>query len=198
MAVLCVFGDSTGLGVWDSEKGGWANRLWLFLGEIFDIDFYNLSICGGTTNTILVRFETEARIRKADMFIFQSGGNDAACDGKGNYQVAPDQFKNNTEEIIKRAKKITEKIIFIGSEIVDEQKTNPAPWGETYYMNENIKKYNEIMKKVCSRQNVLFLDTFDLLNNNDLDDGLHPNVEGHRKMFEKIKNFIIENKFIEL
>jgi lysophospholipase L1-like esterase len=35
-----------------------------------------------------------------------------------------------------------------------------------------------------------------LLNNEDFDDGLHPNTEGHQKIFEKVKNFLVENGWI--
>jgi len=34
---------------------------------------------------------------------------------------------------------------------------------------------------------------YDLLQDEDLDDGLHPNAQGHKKMFERIKGFLIEN-----
>jgi lysophospholipase L1-like esterase len=34
----------------------------------------------------------------------------------------------------------------------------------------------------------------DLLSNDDLYDGLHPNSEGHRKMFERIKDNLVKNK----
>ena len=37
---------------------------------------------------------------------------------------------------------------------------------------------------------------FDLLEVDDLPDGLHPNTEGHKKMFERIKDFLVENKLI--
>ena len=72
MATLCVFGDSTAYGAWDLEKGGWVNRLWLFLAKNKDDDLYNLSISGGTTETILARFENEAKVRQADAIIFQN------------------------------------------------------------------------------------------------------------------------------
>jgi lysophospholipase L1-like esterase len=83
--LICVFGDSTAWGAWDLEKGGWVNRLWFHLAKNNDehyCELYNLSISGGTTYTILDRFESEAKIRNADALIFQSGGNDAAILGK--------------------------------------------------------------------------------------------------------------------
>lgn len=198
MATICVFGDSTAWGAWDLGKGGWVNRLWLFLAEKDqNAELYNLSISGGTTETILARFENEAKSREADTLIFQTGGNDAAYEHKeGNHLVSPDKFKTNISEIITRAEKITNKVVFIGFENVDETKTKPVPWRDIYYTNENIKEYNEIMKKVCAEQKVLFLNVFGLLSNSDLDDGVHPNAEGHKKIFEKVKDFLAQNQLI--
>ena len=68
---VCVFGDSTAWGAWDTEKGGWVNRLWLSLAhgsEANDyFELYNLSISGGTTETILERFEKEALNRSQEL-----------------------------------------------------------------------------------------------------------------------------------
>jgi lysophospholipase L1-like esterase len=203
MERICIFGDSTSWGAWDCEKGGWVNRLWLFAGERFlskqadFLEFLNLSISGGTSKTILDRFENEFKIREAEAIIFQTGNNDSAFLKEiGNYWIKPDQFKVNIEEIIKRAKKITANIIFISAEKMDETKTKPVPWDDVYYVNESIKKYNDIMQEICLRENVLFIDIFDLLDNNDLEDGVHPNTQGHIKIFEKVKDFLIEQKWI--
>ena len=201
MSRILIFGDSTAWGAWDLERGGWVNRLWLFLAENGEreTDIYNLSISGGTTETILARFETEAKTREADVLIFQSGGNDAAYEHKeGNYQVPLDKFRANIEKIIRRAKKITDKIVFIGFKNVDEMRTKPVPWIDIYYTNENIGKYNKIMKDVCDKQNIPFLDIFGLLTNEDLDDGLHPNSRGHQKIFESVRDFLIQNKIIKI
>ncbi len=155
MSKICVFGDSTAWGAVDLEKGGWVQRLWFTLAENFrehKIELYNLSVSGGTTETILNRFEIEAKNREADVLIFQSGGNDAARRGEGGeYGVPLDKFEQNIEEIIQKARKITDKIIFIGFKNIDEEKTTPVSWEDIYYTNENIKKYKEVMKKVCEK-----------------------------------------------
>lgn len=196
---ICIFGDSTAWGAWDLEKGGWANRLWLHVAKREGDDYveiYNCSISSGTTETILERFESEAKIRTADAIIFQTGGNDAAYEKTpGNYLVAPDEFKSNLEKIIKRAKNITENIIFMDLKNCDESKTMPVPWADVYYTNGNILKYGEIMKGVCKENNILFLDP-GLLNNDDFDDGLHPNASGHEKIFVKVKDFLTANNWI--
>lgn len=197
---ICVFGDSTAWGAWDLEKGGWATRLWFHLAKREGNDYvelYNLSVSGGTTKTILARFESEAKIREADALIFETGGNDAYEIGKeGPNQIPPEKFRANLEEIIKRAKKITKNIMFIGFNYADESKTTPVSWKDIYYKNENTKKYNAIMKEACAKNSVLFLDIFGLLSNEDLEDGLHPNAQGHEKIFTKVRDFLSENKWI--
>lgn len=199
MESICVFGDSTAWGAWDTEKGGWVNRLWLDVGKREGdnyVEIYNCSVSGGTTETVLGRFENEAKIRNADAIIFQTGGNDAAYEHTpGNFLVTPDKFKENLEEIIKRARNITQNIIFIDYKNFDESKTMPVPWIDIYYTNENTKKYNEIMKEVCRENNIPLLD-LKPLNNDDFEDGLHPNAQGHEKIFKQVKEFLTENKWI--
>ena len=198
---ICIFGDSTAWGAWDMEKGGWVNRLWLYVGKRDDnknyVEIYNQSVSGGTTETILARFESEAKIREVDALIFQSGANDSYLKGKdGSNQISPDKFKQNLEEIIRRSKNITENIIFIGFKNVDESKTTPVAWKDIYYVNTEIKKYNEIMESVCKENNVKYLNIFGLLNKEDFEDGLHPNSVGHEKIFNKVKDFLIEERWI--
>lgn len=194
---ICIFGDSTAWGAWDMEKGGWVSRLWFYVAKRDEdyVEIYNQSISGGTTETILERFENEAKIRGADAIIFQTGGNDASYDKLGNFMVHPEKFRNNLEEIIKRAKKITDKIVLMDLKNCDESKTTPVPWIPIYYTNENIEKYSKIMEDVCRENKIPFLDV-GLLDNNDFDDGLHPNSEGHRKIFEKVKDFLTESNWI--
>lgn len=196
---ICVFGDSTAWGAWDLEKGGWVNRLWFHVakraGDNY-VEIYNQSISGGTTDTILNRFESETKIRNADAIIFQTGGNDASYKHTpGNYLVPPEKFKANLEEIIRRARKITENIVFMDLKNCDESKTMPVPWIDIYYTNENIQKYSKLMEDVCRENKVLFLD-IGLLSNEDFDDGLHPNAAGHEKIFVQVRDFMTTNKWI--
>lgn len=196
---ICIFGDSTAWGAWDMEKGGWVNRLWQYVG-IRDEDYveiYNLSISGGTTETILKRFEAEAKIREADGLIFQSGGNDSYLKGKnGPNKIPIGQFEKNLEEIIKRAKVITKNIIFIGFKNVDESKTSPVSWKDIYYLNSEIEKYDDAMKAVCLKNGVMYLDIFGIIENKDFEDGLHPNAAGHEKIFQQVKNFLEKEGWI--
>ena len=196
---ICIFGDSTAWGAWDMEKGGWVNRLWFYVAKREEeyVEIYNQSISGGTTEMILKRFENEAKIRNTDALIFQTGGNDAAYtkNDPNNFVIQADTFRENISKIITRAKKITDKIIFMSLRNCDESRTMPVFWADFYYTNERIEEYNKIMKEICRRNDILFLDV-GMLSNEDFDDGLHPNSEGHRKIFEKVKDFLEERKWI--
>ena len=196
---ICIFGDSMAWGAWDMERGGWVNRLWFDVvkreGDDY-VEVYNCSISDGTTDTILERFESETKIRNADALIFQTGGNDASYErAPGNYLVSPKNFKTNLEEIINRAKKITNNIIFMDLKNCDESKTMPVSWIDIYYTNENIQKYSRITEEVCREQGVAFLDIA-FLDNQDFDDSLHPNARGHEKIFNQVRDFLIEKWWI--
>jgi lysophospholipase L1-like esterase len=196
---ICVFGNSTAWGAWDKEKGGWVNRLWLYSAEKNpDLEIYNLSISGGTTKTINERFEGEASARKADALIFQAGGNDAAFDTDSSLSQIPlEEFERNVRAIIEAAKRMPPPhILFMGFHTCDETKTTPVSWCNLSYTRERIETYNKTMERVCNEMSVQFLDTFDLLENNDLEDGLHPNARGHEKIFKRVRNELVRLEWI--
>ena len=77
---------------------------------------------------------------------------------------------------------------------VEESKVMPILWRqEIYYSNDVIEQYNMIIKKCC-RAAIPFLEFEDMLSFKDLDYGLHSNSKRHKKMFEKIKQFLIDKK----
>jgi lysophospholipase L1-like esterase len=195
---ICIFGDSTAWGAWDMEKGGWINRMWLHTGNRDKdyVEIYNLSISGGTTDTILTRFENEAKIRNADALIFQSGGNDAAFKSTSDdCLVSPKKFQENLEEIISKAKAITENIVFMDLKNCDESKTTPVSWIDLHYTNENMQKYSKIMEGVCQQNNINFL-KLGSLENEDFEDGLHPNASGHEKIFINVRDSLTNQGWI--
>lgn len=206
MATILVFGDSIVWGAADSEGGGWVTRLFIELGRDFKIDVYNLGVSGDKTPNILKRFESEtkARIEEGEeaILIFAVGINDSYfVQSKNALMTSLEEFKANIQKLIERAQKISQKIIFVGLTPVEESKTTPIPWNtDKSYKNESVKKYNEIVKFICKEKNVHFIEIFDQWIGSDykslLEDGLHPNSEGHKKIFEMVKNFLIQNKII--
>lgn len=206
MGTILVFGDSIVWGAADSEGGGWVARLFIELGRDFEIDVYNLGVSGDKTPSLLERFESETKARMEEneevILIFAIGINDSYfVHSKNTLMTPPEEFKENIQKLIERAQKISPKIIFVGLTPVDEPKTTPIPWNtDKSYKNENVKKYNEIIKSVCQDENIHFIEIFDKWLESDyqnlLEDGLHPNSEGHKKIFEAVKEFLIQNKII--
>jgi len=214
---LIVFGGSITLGAWDQRHGGWVDRLKTYLyGSDFRIktkdnftvySTMNLGIGGNTTNEVIERFDNEMKQRESedfkrtqhDIIIFAIGTSDSKYRySKDNFGVKLDDFKKNLNILLNKAHKYTKKVLFVGITKVDESKTSPIPWSKsTYYINKNIRQYNGIVKDFCQENDVFFIETFNLLDKDDLIDGLHPNSQGHQKVFRKVRDFLLENKLVE-
>jgi len=212
MARICVFGDSIIYGREDYEYGGWVQRLRKFLNKNFlskqkYFFVYNSGISADRTKDLLERFEFEIKFRlrrlkeeEKAIVIFGIGVNDSAyLYDKKDLDTSPKEFRKNIQKLIKLAQKFSQKIIFIGLGCVDEVKTTPYSVNK-FYKNENIQKYNQIIKSVCKESDAHFIEIFEEWIKIDykklLEDGLHPNSEGHQKIFEIVKDFLVEKKII--
>jgi lysophospholipase L1-like esterase len=99
-----------------------------------------------------------------------------------------EEFRENLEKLCEKTRKFTEKIIFVGLTGVDETKTQPIYWNtDISYDNKDIGKYDAEIEKFCQDKNLKYISLKGILEKSDLEDGLHPNVKGHEKIFEKIK-----------
>lgn len=202
MARILIFGDSIVFGNWDAIGGGWADRLkqYCMKKELenpeLDYSVYNLGISGDSTGNLLERFEFEAKQRiynkEETTVIFAIGLNDSQI---GSIGISPEKFRKNIGKLIEAAGGYSSKIIFVGLIPVDELKTNPISWDENmFYKNERIEKYDEIIKSICRENNIYFIDMLGEFSKLDykklLEDGLHPNSAGHKKMFEIVRDFL--------
>ena len=201
-AQIFVFGDSITYGAWDKESG-WAARLRRFLdeknmSEKCDFEVYNLGIPGNTTTDVLERFEFELKQRLDEdmdiIVIFAIGENDAQfIHSQESLRTASDIFKKNIQKLAQLAQKYTSKIIFVGLLPVVESKTTPFPWNrDKSYKNQNIALHNAALKSFCKEKKLDFVDLFDTWYAKKIEgfldaDGLHPNDEGHKRIFEKVK-----------
>ncbi len=179
--------------------GGWINRLRKYFDlSDYDISVFNLGVSGDNTFDLLKRFKVEAEARNPELTIFAIGINDSQyIHSKDNPSVLLSEFNKNLLELKNLSKQFTEKVIFVGLTKVDESKVMPIPWSTTkYYDNKNIKIYDLAIKNFCKENSLPFIEMFDLLKDEDLEDGLHPNSKGHEKMFQRVKDFLMENKII--
>lgn len=207
---ILIFGDSITYGAWD-KSGGWVDRLKkYFHKKVIDSkgksDFivYNLGVDGDDSESLVKRFKFEAQSRLYDseemIFIFAIGINDSIfIKGKNNPVVSTDRFKGNIKKLIQLSFQFSAKPVFVGLSPVDEVKTNPIPWSKTgkCYKNEYVKKYDDMIESVCAENKVGFVEIYGKFASLDykklLDDGLHPNSEGHKMIFEIVRDYIGKN-----
>lgn len=197
---ILVFGSSIEQGFDDTEKGGWVNRLFLEYGTRQKGqphgDFhavFNLGISGETSDGIVRRFKAEMipRLDDENLTIFESGGNDSIRNLEtGECAVPLERFKENCRTMVAEAKKYG-KVAFLGLYDSDHENMNPMPWYEGHAaLAEDAAAYNEAIKKMAEEQDVLYIPVNGLFDG-DFErytyDGDHPNAEGHRLIYERVK-----------
>jgi lysophospholipase L1-like esterase len=199
MKTVLIFGASVTWGAWDSEKGGWVNRLRLFIEDGYeDIDVYNLGISGDNIEGLLDRFENEvtARTEGELILIFSVGDNDSAKNSDKSLPL--EEFKTKLKKLVEISKRYTEKIIFLGIRGLDESRTHSfGEDGMASYSLKDLKEYNNEVKKVALEENVYFLEMKELLKDEEFEDGLHPNSEGHDKIYNDVRDFLIEKELLK-
>lgn len=198
--IINVFGDSIAKGHSAEGQNGWVSKLKEYLEEEHQdyFEVYNLGISGNTTDDLLGRFSNENKSRNPNIVIVAIGINDSQyVNTKETYRVGFEKFENNLLEIIKQGKEYTQEIVFVGLVKIEEEKLMPIPWNTAIYGEEkDAIRYNKKIKEICEKNNLPFIDMDGLLENDDLEDGLHPITQGHEKMFQRIKDFLIKNKII--
>lgn len=201
MQTLSIFGDSIVWGESDIINGGWVNHLRRYLVERnIILGLYNLGIDGDTSKGLFKRFDNEISIRATTNIIIAVGINDSAYRKVlTNNETSPTEFANNIKALIKKAKHYTSHIAFIGLTNVDEFKTKPFILSSSgkCYDNGLIKQYNDIVKQIADEMKIPFIYCFNILNTHDVSDGLHPNTEGHLKLFHKIKDELEKVSFFK-
>ena len=201
---LCIFGASTTWGAWDLEKGGWANRLRLYIDSTINapqkgyIETYNLGISGHNSRDHLKRFKQEAETRGATMIIFSSFDNDAAYITSTNENMVPiEESEENLRSILTQAKEITDRVLVVGMKRVDETKTTPVWWRkDIHYTNEHLERYGAMIEGLCTELGIPHLEMKNIITLEDLADGLHLNEAGHEKNFMAVRDWMLENKWI--
>ncbi|OGE37999.1 hypothetical protein A3B45_02515 [Candidatus Daviesbacteria bacterium RIFCSPLOWO2_01_FULL_39_12] len=209
---ILVFGTSTTYGAWDSE-GGWVQRLRKYFdnkiiasGYKEYVLVYNLGVSGDKSADILRRFEAETEARKGGhgeetMILCHLGINDCIYnDSLSSLEVSSEQFKENYKQLISLAKQYSQKIIIIGSMPVDKR-VDPMPWSSgRSYKNEYVEQFNKIMKEVANETKVSFIEIYQRFINENysklLADGVHMTAEGHRQLFEIVKERLVNDKWL--
>jgi len=197
---IIIFGDSIAQGFFDTEKGGWATLLSMHLqnltieseyNEYFSV--FNQSISGENTTEIISRFGNEIQPRisnkNKNVIIFAGGINDAKRLLPSNELYVPaDVTRRNVESFISLASRMADKVFLVGLNRVNEQFT--TNYNDDSFSNKDIEEYDSVIKDCADRLEVAYIPVSDLINDEHLDDGLHPNAVGHQLIFDRIKNVL--------
>ncbi len=207
---IIVFGDSIVRGSADWKHGGWVQLLKAHTERTTDFytTVYNLGIGGDSSSDVLKRFEQELKPRsersEKNIVMISVGANDSYY-FEGNEKktnVSENQYQKNLKKLIAIARKYTKSVFFIGLLPVDNARMQFVPWDKKKsYSFENSRRYNELAKEVCRKENVAFLDIFAVFSKANykklLADGVHPNSAGHKKIFELVLDFLKRNRVLQ-
>lgn len=201
---VVAMGDSLVYGYGDPEGGGWAERLrrqWM-MEESGGPVLYNLGVRGDGIKQVSQRLEQEfchrgeLRNRVPDAIILSVGVNDSARLGhpQGRQYTEFHQFQRELENVLDRSVQLAP-VLFVGMVPVDESK---MPFLDClYYSHVEQYHYKEATKLACQQRQIPYLDLFELWRSRGsswyrshlMADGLHPNVEGYRSLYQDIRHW---------
>lgn len=184
---ICVFGDSIVWGEGDNEHGGWCQRLKnYFLQKDPDSTVFNLGIPGEASSNLIERLEREYVTREGDVLIISIGINDSQIIS-GTKRVSEKVFSTIYKQLLELSIQISKKVLVVGLTRVDESKTTPIPWSKSKsYLNSRIQLFDRIIQQVAEEKKVEYIPVSEVISHTELSDGLHPNSQGHKKIFQTI------------
>ncbi len=203
MTQLFCFGHSITHGSKDNE-GGWTERLRRHLLKNHDDhSLYNLGISGEDSEQLVRRFEEELERRywpeEDATILIQVGTNDIQLiHEESNYleerqgiRVPEENYRENLRKLIEKARDYG-KIVIVGEPYTSIE--GSIPWVEGVDSSEELlQEYMEIQKRVCEEENVPRIDlrSFDREEwLEKVEDGIHPEDEGHEIIFEEVRQKI--------
>lgn len=201
---IFVFGHSIVQGFYDTN-GGWVQRLNTYLiKKILEnsknyYEVFNLGIPDNDSKQLLERFEDELKRRLYEqsdaIIIFQFGANDVQHLIKEDKErVSIEEFKKNTKELIKKARKYTNNILFVGEAYTTIK--GPIPGFIDKKLSDlRLEQYSQTQKKVCKELSIPFIDLREKFTKKYwsklLKDGIHPTNRGHEQIYKLVKEKLV-------
>ncbi len=196
-----IFGDSITQGYFDTQSGGWVNRLAVgyFQEKAAEPDkewlsIFPLGIAGDTAAGVLDRIEDEVEARRLfeqeECIVLAIGMNDTKL--VENLPVVEEYaFQKTYEELIDTALSLCPRVICVGLSSVDEAVVNAA--GAESFHNNRINLFEDIIKQSAIRKEVAFVPIHDAFLAAAAEtellaaDGLHPNAAGHAFIAKEVQ-----------
>jgi lysophospholipase L1-like esterase len=202
---ILVFGSSIGQGYYDLETGGWVNLL--FLNNLKQkvrntqntTEVFNISISGNTTKDVMDRLQSDVDSRRWTdepiILVFAIGFNDTKIINDVPYST-PGKYRTDLETLYSKATAITNHIAFIGLTPVDEAESNPWIFNsgsdDINWNNQRIREFDHTLKDFAQEKAVHHVPILDAFLEQQAQkklhaDGIHPNSEGHKLIFELVR-----------
>ena len=189
-----IFGDSIAMGHNAPNMEGWAHHLKKFWEERDPaVTVINVARDGAKTTDVLSHLESDCEKYRPDEVVLAIGLNDSAYSFAGHQSSIPrEKFEQNIEQILTIVEKHAKKIIIIGIGRVNEVHSTFSDENNVVYQYQNIviQKFNDSLSGIAATRKAVFVPIFDLLSDDELDDGTHPTAKGHQKLFEAIKKVL--------
>jgi len=191
-----------------------------------EVKVINCGIGGDTISDAIKRLKRDVLFFKPDFTIINFGVNDARLFKikrnnkikiKSNsiyllnndcYSIKTDMenFRYLFEKVIKILQKSNIKVVLTGLYKVNKIKTDSFYNGEKELIdtqNKVFEEYNNCIKDVALKNNILFLDLWNNLNNYEKiknclqNDGFHIGIEGHKLIADNLSGAIVKNCFLK-
>lgn len=198
-----IIGDSIVYGIGDYKDNGWTSML---KNRIINMDnsinsnnyVHIIGFPGATSKDIALKtssiLDTFAFEGVCNKIILSVGINDTQTTSYlYDYElqkVSINEFQKNIENIINLSKKYSSNIIILGLTRIYSDTKYELKSGR-YIENKTIEKYDLLLKNICNRYDVDYIEMADLLFNEDYIDTIHPNNSGHRKIYNRVKTKIL-------
>lgn len=177
---ILFLGDSLTEGLGVSKEEAFPNLVQSYIQNELkkDITVINGGVSGSTTSDALARLKWY--MKKKPYIVFVALG---ANDGLRGLNL--EESQKNLEEIIKYAQESNAKVLLAGMLI-------PPNYGPEYS-----KRFKEMYEQIKNKYNLksmpFLLDGVAGKKELNQNDGIHPNVEGHKYIAKKVFEFIKEN-----
>jgi acyl-CoA thioesterase I len=177
---ILFLGDSLTEGLGVSKEEAFPNLVQSYIQNELkkDITVINGGVSGSTTSDALARLKWYMK-KKPNIVFVALGAND------GLRGLNLEESQKNLEEIIKYAQESNAKVLLVGMLI-------PPNYGPEY-SNRFKEMYEQIKNKYNLKSMPFLLDGVAGKKELNQNDGIHPNVEGHKYIAKKVFEFIKED-----
>lgn len=199
IATVAVIGDSIVHGQVDHTNGGWVTQLKLwFEGLKVYNSVFNLGIVGQTTLDVYNRLSLELVPREVELVILAVGVNDIRREGSnGQPELSLSDSMLYFSKIVEELRHMKIQVIVLGMFPIDESRTTPFEDSGLYFVGTDQLELHKAQKTWCEENGIEMLDILDHWGNKNIADysfeGLHPNSDGHRLIFEIVKSKLQSN-----